>query len=189
MYVLNRDRVSSRLYLYTLSFFNKKVFFQISETEITMIENPILYLNNYLIILSINSYVILNSDLTVKTRLPNYIEPISYDIHLIQTEENNFNGSCDITIKINRPTQIISFHVQITQANLRSVFLQNIKSSYTYIPEKYMYYIKSQILDVYFHDTLDPGNYILNTEFITPRDDKRESLFKIFYINEKEERM
>jgi len=122
------------------------------------------------------------------THLPNYIIPKHYNIYLRQGNKF-FSGSCQIFIRIDRPTQNIYLHAQSPQIEIESFVLKNMNSSSIHKPRNYTYNNESHIIDLYFIDILPIANYILTVLFITNLDNTGEDLFKTTYTNKKGEKM
>jgi len=122
-------------------------------------------------------------------RLPDYIIPEHYDIQLDLTHFDkegslfkNISGTCNINIKITRPTKCISLHAKKPQIEVQNAILTNISSLELYEPTNATYNSETHILIFHFNYQLSIGYYTLKMSFISFADNG-ESFLKIAYAN------
>lgn len=145
-------------------------------------------LNSYLFITTIIFLSNINyaSNVSDGFRLPDYIIPEHYNIHLDLThfekdEGNlfkNISGTCNVNIEVIRPTEYISLHAKKPQIEIHHVTLHNTAEFFK--PINTTYNKETHILVFHFHELF--GYYTLKMSFNSFADDS-SSFLRIAYAN------
>lgn len=124
-----------------------------------------LLLNIGLILTTITVFCVAD-DVKTDDKLPNYINPLHYNIRLIpHLEEGNFYGEINVTIEIFRESSNISLHSQELQIYKTATTLTDYKGN-IYIPVDHSYDFLSNILTFYFNNVFKFGIYFLHMKFV-----------------------
>lgn len=122
---------------------------------------------------------------TIIYRLQQDIYPTHYDVKLMVSKDDYFNGKINISMKILTETDKLSFHT--LSINHHEIELSD-ENHISHKVVTHVYDSEYQIHTIYFPNTLEPGNYFLHITFsgiIT--DDRTDGFYRIQYAGNTEE--